>query len=50
LTGIRLDISPKLDNLVLQLSDVNLKQYKKIEDTWTADLKETKVTVDVDII
>ena len=24
--------SPKIDNLVSQLSDVNLKQYKKVED------------------
>ncbi|MFU2016742.1 T7SS effector LXG polymorphic toxin [Peribacillus butanolivorans] len=45
--------SPKIDNLVSQLSDVNLKQYKKIEGIWAAALKETppkKVTVDVDII
>ncbi|TVX76044.1 transposase [Peribacillus simplex] len=45
--------SPKIDNLVSQLSDVNLKQYKKIEEIWAAALKETppkKVTVDVDII
>ena len=44
--------SPKIDNLVSQLSDVNLKQYKKVEDKWAAALKETppkKVTVDVEI-
>ncbi|WP_254391830.1 DNA/RNA non-specific endonuclease [Terribacillus sp. DMT04] len=44
--------SPKLDNLVSQLSDVNLRQYKKIEDEWAAALKGTppkKVTVDVEI-
>ena len=28
--------SPKIDNLVSQLSDVNLKQYKKLEDKWAA--------------
>ncbi|WP_336047110.1 DNA/RNA non-specific endonuclease [Solibacillus ferritrahens] len=36
-----------------QLSDVNLKQYKKIEEKWAAALKETppkKVTVDIEII
>ena len=41
------------DNLVLQLSNVNLKQYKKIEDEWAAALKETppkEVTVDVEVI
>ncbi|MEF2094279.1 T7SS effector LXG polymorphic toxin [Bacillus sp. CFBP9009] len=44
--------SPKIDNLVSQLSDVNLKKYKKVEDKWAAALKETppkKVTVDVAI-
>ncbi|WP_440971204.1 DNA/RNA non-specific endonuclease [Peribacillus frigoritolerans] len=42
--------SPKIDNLVSQLSDVNLKKYKKVEDKWAAALKETppkKVTVNV---
>jgi len=45
--------SPKIDNLVSQLSDVNLKQYKKIEDEWAAALKETppkEVKVNVEII
>src|SRR5690625_1523304 len=45
--------SPKIDNLVSQLSDVNLKQYKKLEDAWASALKETppkKVTVDVEIV
>ncbi len=45
--------SPKINNLVSQLSDVNLKQYMKIEEIWAVALKETppkKVTVDVDII
>ena len=44
--------SPKIDNLVSQLSEVNLKKYKKVEDKWAAALKETppkKVTVDVAI-
>ena len=53
LAGDRFGGSPKIDNLVSQLSDVNLKQYKKVEDEWAAALKETppkKVTVDVDII
>ena len=45
--------SPKLDNLVSQLSDVNLKEYKKIEDKWATALKEIppkKVTVDAEIL
>ncbi|MFJ7744773.1 T7SS effector LXG polymorphic toxin [Peribacillus sp. NPDC097295] len=53
LAGDRFGGSPKIDNLVSQLSDVNLKQYKKIEDMWAAALKEIppkKVTVDVEII
>ncbi|MED4203853.1 DNA/RNA non-specific endonuclease [Neobacillus mesonae] len=52
LAGDRFGGSPKLDNLVSQLSDVNLKQYKKIEDEWATALKETppkEVTVDVEI-
>jgi predicted ribonuclease toxin of YeeF-YezG toxin-antitoxin module len=53
LAGDRFGGSPKIDNLVSQLSDVNLKEYKKIEDRWAAALKETppkEVTVDVEII
>lgn len=53
LAGDRFGGSPKIDNLVSQLSDVNLKQYKKIEEEWAVALKETppkKVTVNVDII
>lgn len=53
LAGDRFGGSPKLDNLVSQLSDVNLKQYKKIEEEWARALKETppkKVTVDVEIV
>ena len=44
--------SPRIDNLVSQLSDVNLKQYKKLEEKWALALKDIppkKVTVDVDI-
>jgi hypothetical protein len=52
LAGDRFGGSPKIDNLVSQLSDVNLKKYKKVKDKWAAALKETppkKVTVDVAI-
>ena len=48
----RFEGSPKLDNLVSQLSDVNLKQYKKVENEWAAALKEKpskEVTVNVEI-
>lgn len=41
LAGDRFGGSPKIDNLVSQLSDVNLKKYKKVEDKWAAALKET---------
>ncbi|GEL05963.1 hypothetical protein HNQ42_002198 [Rummeliibacillus stabekisii] len=53
LAGDRFGGSPKIDNLVSQLSDVNLKQYKKIENEWAAALKETppkEVTVNVEVI
>ncbi|WP_244913460.1 DNA/RNA non-specific endonuclease [Heyndrickxia sporothermodurans] len=53
LAGDRFGGSPKIDNLVSQLSDVNLKQYKKIEDEWAAALNDKppkKVTVDVEIL
>lgn len=52
LAGDRSGGSPKIDNLVSQLSEVNLEQYKKLEELWAAALKETppkKVTVDVAI-
>ncbi|WP_394556276.1 T7SS effector LXG polymorphic toxin [Priestia aryabhattai] len=45
--------SPKIDNLVSQLSDVNLIEYKKIEEEWATALKKNppqKVTVDVEVI
>ncbi|WP_234708554.1 DNA/RNA non-specific endonuclease [Bacillus mycoides] len=53
LAGDRFGGSPKVDNLVSQLSDVNLKQYKKIEEEWAAALKADppkEVTVDVEIV
>lgn len=53
LAGDRFGGSPKIDNLVSQLSDVNMKQYKKIENEWATALKEKppkEVTVDVEII
>lgn len=43
--------SPNLDNLVSQLENVNLSQYKKIENQWADAIKNGKqVTVNVDII
>ncbi|MEK5100987.1 T7SS effector LXG polymorphic toxin [Cytobacillus sp. FSL M8-0252] len=53
LAGDRFGGSPKLDNLVSQLSDVNLKEYKKIEHEWATASKETppkQVKVDVEVI
>lgn len=53
LAGDRFGGSPKIDNLVSQLSDVNMKQYKKIENEWAVALKAKppkEVTVDVEII
>ncbi|WP_144572643.1 DNA/RNA non-specific endonuclease [Bacillus paramycoides] len=53
LIGDRFGGSPKIDNLVSQLSDVNLKEYKKIEEEWAKALKAEppkEVTVDVEII
>lgn len=53
LAGDRFGGSPKIDNLVSQLSDVNKKQYKKIENKWAAALNEKppkKVTATVDVI
>lgn len=52
LAGDRFGGSPKIDNLVSQLSDVNKKQYKKIENKWAKALngkppKEVKATVEV---
>jgi hypothetical protein len=42
--------SPELDNLVSQLSDVNLSKYKILENQWAKALKQgKKVTVKVTI-
>ncbi len=51
LAGDRFGGSPELDNLVSQLQNVNLSQYKKIENQWVNAISEgKKVTVNVDII
>ncbi|HDR6297883.1 TPA: DNA/RNA non-specific endonuclease [Bacillus thuringiensis] len=53
LAGDRFGGSPKIDNLVSQLSDVNMKEYKKIENEWAAALNAKppkEVTVDVEIV
>ncbi|MCG7376061.1 DNA/RNA non-specific endonuclease [Paenibacillus sp. ACRSA] len=53
LAGDRFGGSPKVDNLVSQLSDVNQKKFKKLENKWADALKEKppkKVTVDVEIV
>lgn len=53
MAGDRFGGSPKIDNLVSQLSDVNMKKYRKVEDKWAAALNETppeKVSVDVEIV
>ena len=50
LAGDRFGGSPELDNLVSQSSNVNLSQYKKIENQWATAIKEGKqVKVNVDI-
>ncbi|MFC3932569.1 DNA/RNA non-specific endonuclease [Streptococcus dentapri] len=50
IAGDRFGGSPLRDNLVSQLSDVNLSSYKKIENQWAKAVKEgKKVTVDVNI-
>lgn len=42
--------SPKLDNLVSQLSSINLSDYKKLENQWAATLRaEPPGTVSVDV-
>lgn len=51
LAGDRFGGSPELDNLVSQSSNVNLSQYKKIENQWATaikDGKQVKVKVDVE--
>ena len=50
LAGDRFGGSPELDNLVSQLSDVNLGTYKKIENQWDNALRNGKqVTVDINV-
>ncbi|WP_245805781.1 DNA/RNA non-specific endonuclease [Bacillus alkalicellulosilyticus] len=52
LAGDRFGGSPELDNLVSQASNINLSQYKKLENQWAAALKETppkQVTVNLEI-
>ena len=50
LAGDRFGGSPELDNIVSQSQNVNLSQYKKIENQWAKAIGEGKeVTVNVDI-
>ncbi|MDU3527052.1 DNA/RNA non-specific endonuclease, partial [Clostridium sp.] len=50
LAGDRFGGSPELDNLVSQASNVNLSQYKKIENVWATAIKQGKqVKVNVEI-
>ena len=50
LAGDRFGGSPELDNIVSQSQNVNLSQYKKIENQWAKAISEGKeVTVNIDI-
>lgn len=50
LAGDRFGGSPDIDNLVSQSSNVNLSQYKKIENTWSRAIKKGKhVEVNVEV-
>ena len=50
LAGDRFGGSEKLDNIVSQSQNVNLSQYKKLENKWAKEIKAGKeVTVNVDI-
>ena len=50
LAGDRFGGSPELDNIVSQSQNVNLSQYKKIENQWAKAISEGKeVTVNVNI-
>ncbi|WP_434776871.1 DNA/RNA non-specific endonuclease [Neisseria sp. Ec49-e6-T10] len=50
LAGDRFGGSPELDNLVSQLSEVNLSSYKRLENLWAKALQEGKeVSVSVKI-
>lgn len=51
LAGDRFGGSSELDNLVSQSSNVNLSQYKKLENQWAnalKDGKQVKTKVDVE--
>jgi hypothetical protein len=51
LIGDRFGGSPELDNLVSQLSSVNLSDFKKIENSWARALNEGKpVSVDIKVV
>lgn len=42
--------SPELDNIIAQAKDVNLSDYKKLENSWATAIKEGKeVKVDIEI-
>ena len=50
LIGDRFGGSPELDNLVSQAKNVNMSEYKVIENQWAAALKNgQKVSVKIDI-
>ena len=50
LAGDRFGGSPERDNIVSQSQNVNLSQYKKIENQWAKAISEGKeVTVNIDI-
>ena len=50
IAGDRFGGSPELDNIVSQSQNVNLSQYKKIENQWAKAISEGKeVTVNIDI-
>lgn len=50
LFGDRFAGSPELDNLVSQSRDVNLSEFKKIENNWARKLdKEPPANIEVDI-
>lgn len=50
LAGDRFGGSPEINNLVSQLSDVNLSDYKKLENQWAKALEEGKdVSVNVKV-
>ena len=50
LAGDRFGGSPEIDNLVSQLSEVNLSDYKKLENQWAKAPEEgKKVSVNVKV-